>query len=208
MTLLPFLIAALVLAITPGPGMAYVVARTASGGRAEGLASCLGTALGGLVHVLASALGLSLLLAQSAIVFTWVKYLGAAYLIYLGLGLLLRQAKQPAVGALPARGSRRALIEGVVVEALNVKTALFFVAFLPQFVSLDAPVTLQLLIMGTLCVTLNTLADVVAVFAAERLLASDGANGVSGSRARWLRRGSGLTLIGLGAYLAMARRNV
>jgi threonine/homoserine/homoserine lactone efflux protein len=208
MTLLPFLIAALVLAITPGPGMAYVVARTAAGGRAEGLASCLGTALGGLVHVLASALGLSLLLAQSAIVFTWVKYLGAAYLIYLGLGLLLRQAKQPAVGALPARGSRRALIEGVVVEALNVKTALFFVAFLPQFVSLDAPVTLQLLIMGALCVALNTLADVVAVFAAERLLASDGANGVNGSRARWLRRGSGLTLIGLGAYLAMARRSV
>ena len=217
MTLLPFLIAALVLAITPGPGMAYVVARTAAGGRAEGLASCLGTALGGLVHVLASALGLSLLLAQSALVFTWVKYLGAAYLIYLGLGLLLRQAKQPAVGALPAQGSRRALIEGVVVEALNVKTALFFVAFLPQFVSLDAPVTLQLLIMGTLCVTLNTLADVVAVFAAERLLASEGANGVSGanganvvrgSRARWLRRGSGLTLIGLGAYLAMARRSV
>ena len=98
-----------------------------------------------------------------------------------------------------------------MVEALNVKTALFFVAFLPQFVSLDAPVTLQLLIMGALCVALNTLADVVAVFAAERLLASDGANGangVNGSRARWLRRGSGLTLIGLGAYLAMARRSV
>ena len=77
-TLVPFLIAALVLAITPGPGMAYVVARTAAGGRAEGLASCLGTGLGGMVHVVASALGLSLLLAQSALVFTWVKYLGAA----------------------------------------------------------------------------------------------------------------------------------
>jgi threonine/homoserine/homoserine lactone efflux protein len=138
MSLAPFLIAALVLAITPGPGMAYVVARTAAGGRAEGLASCLGTGLGGMVHVLASALGLSLLLAQSALVFTWVKYLGAAYLVYLGLVLLLRKAKPPAVGALPAQGSRRALIEGVVVEALNVKTALFFVAFLPQFVSSDA----------------------------------------------------------------------
>jgi threonine/homoserine/homoserine lactone efflux protein len=210
MTLAPFLIAALVLAITPGPGMAYVVARTAAGGRAEGLASCLGTGLGGMVHVLASALGLSLLLAQSALVFTWVKYLGAAYLVYLGLVLLLRKAKPPAVGALPAQGSRRALIEGVVVEALNVKTALFFVAFLPQFVSSDAPVTLQLLLMGTLCVTFNTLADVAAVFAAQRLLAADGAGGAggaSGTRARWLRRGSGLTLIGLGAYLAMARRN-
>lgn len=209
MSLAPFLIAALVLAITPGPGMAYVVARTAAGGRAEGLASCLGTGLGGMVHVLASALGLSLLLAQSALVFTWVKYLGAAYLVYLGL-VLLRRAKPPPVGALPAQGSRRALIEGVVVEALNVKTALFFVAFLPQFVSSDAPVTLQLLLLGTLCVTFNTLADVAAVFAAQRLLAADGtggAVGASGARARWLRRGSGLTLIGLGAYLAMARRN-
>jgi threonine/homoserine/homoserine lactone efflux protein len=184
-----------------------VVARTAAGGRAEGLASCLGTGLGGMVHVLASALGLSLLLAQSALVFTWVKYLGAAYLVYLGLVLLLRKAKPPAVGALPAQGSRRALIEGVVVEALNVKTALFFVAFLPQFVSSDAPVTLQLLLMGTLCVTFNTLADVAAVFAAQRLLTADGTGGASGARARWLRRGSGLTLIGLGAYLAMARRN-
>jgi threonine/homoserine/homoserine lactone efflux protein len=94
-----------------------------------------------------------------------------------------------------------------VVEALNVKTALFFVAFLPQFVSSDAPVTLQLLLMGTLCVTFNTLADVAAVFAAQRLLAADSAGGARGARARWLRRGSGLTLIGLGAYLAMARRN-
>ncbi|MEN9771199.1 MAG: LysE type translocator [Pseudomonadota bacterium] len=209
-TLVPFLIAALVLAITPGPGMAYVVARTAAGGRAEGLASCLGTGLGGMVHVVASALGLSLLLAQSALVFTWVKYLGAAYLVYLGLVLLLRKAKPPAGGPLPAQGSRRALIEGVVVEALNIKTALFFVAFLPQFVSSDVPVTLQLLLMGALCVTFNTLADVAAVFAAERLLASDGAGGAGGTggaRARWLRRGSGLTLIGLGAYLAMARRS-
>ena len=131
-------------------------------------------------------------------------------MVYLGLVLLLRKAKPPAGGPLPAQGSRRALIEGVVVEALNIKTALFFVAFLPQFVSSDVPVTLQLLLMGALCVTFNTLADVAAVFAAERLLASDGAGGAGGTggaRARWLRRGSGLTLIGLGAYLAMARRS-
>ena len=92
MTFIPFLLAALVLAITPGPGIAYVVARTVAGGRAEGLASCLGTGLGGLLHVMAAALGLSILVAQSAAAFTVVKYLGAAYLIYLGIRLLRREA--------------------------------------------------------------------------------------------------------------------
>lgn len=91
MTLLAFLIAAVVLAITPGPGIAYVVARTVAGGRSEGLASCFGTGLGGLIHVLAAALGLSLLVAQSAIAFNMVKYIGAGYLIYLGLRLLLQK---------------------------------------------------------------------------------------------------------------------
>ena len=88
-----FLIAATLLAITPGPGIAYVVARTVSGGLAEGLASTVGTALGGLVHVLAAALGVSLVIAQSALAFTVLKYLGAAYLIYLGLRLLLSETK-------------------------------------------------------------------------------------------------------------------
>lgn len=92
MSLLAFLFAALVLAITPGPGIAYVVARTVAGGRPEGLASCLGTALGGLVHVLAAAWGLSLLIAQSAWAFTLVKYVGAAYLVYLGVRMLVRRS--------------------------------------------------------------------------------------------------------------------
>src|SRR4051812_2669919 len=85
-----FLLAALVLAVTPGPGIAYVVARTVVGGRIEGFASCLGTGIGGMLHVLAAALGLSLLVAQSAVAFSLVKYLGAAYLVYLGIRLLLR----------------------------------------------------------------------------------------------------------------------
>src|SRR3954452_15123511 len=87
-----FFIAALVLALTPGPGIAYVVARTASGGRAEGLASCVGTGLGGMLHVGAAALGLSVLLAQSAVAFSLVKYIGAAYLLYLGIRLLFFDA--------------------------------------------------------------------------------------------------------------------
>ena len=203
MTFIPFLLAALALAITPGPGIAYVVARTVAGGRAEGLASCLGTGLGGLLHVLAAALGLSILVAQSAVAFTVVKYLGAAYLIYLGIRLLRREASGVALPAVRAMGARRALLEGVLVEALNVKTALFFLAFLPQFTSPAAPLVPQLVLLGAICVGLNTLVDVVAVFAADRLIRSDTTRA---ARARLLNRASGVTLIGLGSILALARR--
>jgi threonine/homoserine/homoserine lactone efflux protein len=203
MSLLAFLFAAIVLAITPGPGIAYVVARTVAGGRPEGLASCLGTGIGGMLHVLAAALGLSLIVAQSALAFNVVKYLGAAYLVYLGIRLLLRKEQEFTVEPVASRGVRRALFEGVAVEALNVKTALFFLAFLPQFVSPGEPVVPQLVLLGSLCVALNTLVDVVAVFAADRLLQSDTART---ARARLLTRASGVTMLGLGAYLALARR--
>ncbi|MFO1217847.1 MAG: LysE family translocator [Burkholderiaceae bacterium] len=205
MSFFAFLVAAVVLAITPGPGIAYVVARTVAGGRSEGLASCVGTGLGGLLHVLAAALGLSLLVAQSAAAFNVVKFLGAAYLIYLGIRMLCSRHPVPAVEAVAARGARRALIEGVVVEALNVKTALFFLAFLPQFASQGEPVIAQLMALGSICVALNTLVDVVAVFAAHRLLDSGAARA---ARARLLTRASGVTMLGLGAYLALARRQV
>ena len=203
MSLLAFTIAAVVLAITPGPGIAYVVARTVAGGRSEGLASCFGTGIGGLLHVLAAALGLSLIVAQSAVAFTLVKYLGAAYLIYLGVRLLLRKDQQFKIEAIPSQGVRRALFEGIVVEALNVKTALFFLAFLPQFVSPSEPLVPQLVLLGSICVALNTLADVLAVFGADRLLKSGAARA---ARARLLTRMSGVTMLGLGAYLALARR--
>lgn len=207
-TFLAFLAAAALLAVTPGPGMAYVVARTAAGGRAEGLASCLGTGLGGMVHVVAAALGLSALLAQSAAAFALVKWLGVAYLLWLGWRLLRGTTPQSAgaVATAPrvvAQGVRRALAEGVVVEALNVKTALFFVAFLPQFVDPAQALAPQLVLLGSLCVLLNTLADVVAVFAAARLMSTGGAQA---DRARWLRRASGGTMLGLGLWLALARR--
>lgn len=203
MTLIPFLIAALVLAITPGPGIAYVVARTVAGGRQEGMASCLGTGLGGLLHVLAAALGLSWALAQSALAFSLVKYVGAAYLIYLGLRMLLRKDAAGAAGPVTAQGARRAFLEGIVVEALNVKTALFFLAFLPQFASPAEPLAPQLALLGGICVALNTLVDVLAVLGAHRLLRSGAARA---SRARLLTRVSGVTLLGLGAWLATARR--
>jgi threonine/homoserine/homoserine lactone efflux protein len=203
MSLLTFFFAALILAVTPGPGIAYVIARTVAGGRSEGLASCLGTGIGGMLHVLAAAVGLSLVVAQSALAFNLVKYLGAAYLIYLGIRLLLRRDHDLAIKPVAAQGVRRALFEGVVVEALNVKTALFFLAFLPQFVAPGEPLVPQLVLLGSICVALNTLVDVVAVFAADRLLASDSARA---ARARLLTRISGATMLALGTYLALARR--
>jgi len=131
-----------------------------------------------------------------------VKYVGAAYLLYLGVRLLLAEAPT-AVETVAPNGPRRALLEGVLVEALNVKTALFFLAFLPQFlVSGSAPVP-QLVAMGSVCVLLNTLVDVGAVLGAAQLLGSGPA---VRARARILNKLSGVTLVGLGLYVAAARR--
>ncbi len=205
MSLLPFLAAAVVLAIFPGPGITYVVSRTAAGGRAEGLASCLGTAIGGLVHVLAAATGLSLLVAQSAVAFSVVKYLGAAYLVFLGIRMLLQKGDHDAgLPRVHAQGSRKALRDGIVVEALNVKTALFFLAFLPQFVSPGHSIVLQMAFLGTICVVLNTLADVAMVWSTSRLLGSHVARA---ARARLMRRASGTVMVGLGAFLALAHNS-
>ncbi len=203
MSFLAFFLAAVVLAITPGPGIAYVVASTVVGGRSEGLASCIGTGLGGLLHVLAAALGLSLLVAESALAFDLLKYLGAAYLVHLGVRLLMRKDAAFVLPGVTAQGAARALREGILVEALNVKTALFFLAFLPQFVSPAMPLAPQLVLLSSICVVLNTLADVAAVLAAQRLLASGPARA---ARARLLTRASGVTMLGLGAFLALARR--
>lgn len=203
MSLTAFLIAATVLAITPGPGIAYVVARTVAGGRAEGLASCIGTGIGGMLHVLAAAVGLSVLVAQSALAFTVVKFVGAAYLVYLGVRMLLSKQSDGADQKVVPQGARRALLEGVVVEALNVKTALFFLAFLPQFVAPAEPLVPQVVLLGSICVALNTLVDVLAVLAAQRLLASGVARA---ARARLMTRLSGVTMVGLGVILATAKR--
>lgn len=132
-------LAAAVLAITPGPGIAYVVARTVSGGRKEGLASCLGTGVGGMVHVLAAALGLSLVIAQSATAFNLVKYIGAAYLVYLGIRMLMRKDSGYALQEAASQGSRKAFLEGIVVEMLNVKTALFLWHSCPSSCHLPRP---------------------------------------------------------------------
>lgn len=201
-----FLAAAVVLAITPGPGLFYVAARTLAGGRGEGLASSLGTGLGGSVHVLAGALGVSAVVMASAELFAALKLVGAAYLVWIGVRTIA-DARRAAVtpGAAVARvGVHRAFREGVLVEALNPKTAAFFLAFIPQFVSPAAgPVALQFVVLGLVSVALNTLADVGVAFAAGRV--RDGAAARPGL-VRRLRTASGAAMVALGLGLALARR--
>jgi threonine/homoserine/homoserine lactone efflux protein len=195
-----FLAAALVLAITPGPGIFYVLARTLAGGRREGIESSLGTFFGGLFHVFAAALGISAILAASAVAFHTVKYVGAAYLVWLGIRMIrTRNAEMPTQAATPAQGS---FLQGILTEVLNPKTALFFLSFIPQFIVAGrGHVFLQFLVLGTLSVLLNTIADLVVVFMAaplERKLKT------SVKFRRRQRLASGLGMIGLGAYVAFA----
>jgi threonine/homoserine/homoserine lactone efflux protein len=200
-SLLLFLAAALVIAVTPGPGIFYVAARTLSGGRAEGLASILGTALGGMVHVIAGAAGVSALVMASAEAFTLLKLAGAAYLLWLGISTWRGAADLPEAGPAPQLGSRKALRDGVAVEALNPKTAAFFLAFLPQFVDPSGSVAAQFVLLGLISVCLNSLADLVVLYLALGLRVT--------ARPRLMRRmrqGSGAVLCALGLSLAVAQR--
>lgn len=198
--------AALLLAVTPGPGIFYVAARTLAGGRAEGLASSFGTGLGGTVHVLAGGIGVSAIVLASAEMFTALKLLGAAYLVWIGFRTIQSARRDINIGAneAPAIGPRRAFREGVVVEALNPKTAAFFLAFIPQFVDPAAgQVALQFVMLGFVSVVLNTLADIVVAFAASGI--RDGA-AARPALIRRLREGSGAAMIALGIGLALAKR--
>ena len=160
-----FLTAALVLAITPGPGIFYVLARSVAGGRREGILSSLGTFLGGLVHTAAAAIGLSAILAASALAYNVVRYAGAAYLVYLGVMMIINR-NQDAPDTASSTGSNP-VAQGLMTEVLNPKTALFFLSFIPQFVDAGhGHVVGQFLVLGVISVGLNTGADIfVAVFA-------------------------------------------
>lgn len=197
-----FLTAALVLAITPGPGIFYVLGRSLHGGRREGVLSAAGTCLGGLVHVVAAALGLSAILAASAIAFETVRYAGAAYLIYLGFRMI-QSRNQGAAESGEAGATRGTFVQGVMTEVLNPKTALFFLSFIPQFVSLPhGHVAAQFLMLGAISVTLNTCADLVVVYFAGPLGSTLKRNARFRSRQR---AASGAAMIGLGVYVAAAR---
>jgi threonine/homoserine/homoserine lactone efflux protein len=197
-----FVLAALALLITPGPAVLYIVARSIDQGRRAGLVSMLGVHAGTLVHIAAAAAGLSALLAASAIAFSTVKYLGAAYLVYLGLRRLLAPAPAPDAAAPPVRRLRRAFLDGVVVNVLNPKTALFFLAFLPQFVDVGrGQVGVQILVLGGIFVALGLVTD-----GSYALTAGTAAGWLRGhprflASERWV---SGGMYIGLGVAAALA----
>ncbi|RMF02225.1 MAG: LysE family translocator [Chloroflexi bacterium] len=196
-----FFVAAVVLALTPGPGIFYVLARSIKGGRREGVLSTAGTTVGGLFHVMAAALGVSAILTTSAVAFGVVKYAGAAYLIYLGLRTLLHQPATPKAMADPIIVRKTgAFKEGVVTEALNPKTALFFLAFIPQFINPAGFVFAQFLLLGCISVLLNSSADIAVAFIAGPL-------GYKMMRNKKLqqgqRYGSGLSFVALGTYVAI-----
>jgi len=207
-TLALFVAAALVLLIVPGPSVLYIVARSIEGGRKAGLVSVLGVQTGALVHIASAALGLSAILASSAVAFSIVKWLGAAYLVWLGLRRIFgRDEAEYDIAVEPARLSR-VFSQGVIVNTLNPKTALFFLAFLPQFVDpARAAAWAQILLLGATFVILA--------------LCSDGLYALlSGTAGGWLRRRmkgvtfrrgqrfvSGGILIGLGALAAASGKD-
>lgn len=201
--------AALMLAIMPGPGIFYVAARTLSGGRAEGMASSCGAGLGGVAHIVGGSLGVSALLLASAELFTALKLAGACYLVWLGVRTFLSARRDAGTAldgsaATPSVGAWRSFREGVLVEALNPKTAAFFLAFIPQFVEpANGHVALQFMALGFVSVALNTLADIVVVFMASGIRQGAAARP---SLIRRLREGSGAAMIALGIGLALARR--
>jgi threonine/homoserine/homoserine lactone efflux protein len=175
-TLALFMLASLALAVVPGPAVLYIVAQSVDQGRFAGLVSAFGIGVGGLVHVVAATIGLSSLLASSATAFTVVKYAGAAYLILLGIRrLMMRERVEEEAVRLP-RSRRRLFVDGVVVNVLNPKTALFFLAFLPQFVEPGEGIaSLQILALGLIFVAIALCSDSLWALAA-------------GTLGSWLRR--------------------
>lgn len=201
-----FISAALVLLAIPGPAVLYIITQSVEQGRKAGLVSDLGIHTATLVHVLAAALGLSALLASSALAFSIVKYAGAAYLIWLGLKKVLTRPVPAALDAPPkARRYGRMFRDGFIVNLLNPKTALFFLAFLPQFVDVSrGHVASQVLFLGMVFVLLGLLSDACYAMAAS-------------AAGRWLRRSraylhferyvGGAMLIALGITAALAGNN-
>ena len=199
-----FLTAAVLLAIAPGPGMLYVLARSLAGGKGEGVLSAFGTFLGGMVHVFAAALGVSIVLAKSAVAFATVKYVGAAYLCFLGVRMILDAWKEEKgnTDEIPQdlKPARNPLWQGVATEVLNPKTALFFLSFIPQFVNRGSGHGfLQFVTLGTISVVMNTTADLIVIALAgplgERIRSS-------ATFRRRQRTVTGAIMIGLGTYLA------
>jgi threonine/homoserine/homoserine lactone efflux protein len=197
-----FIVATLILVFMPGPNTLYIIARSIQQGRKAGIVSCLGVQLGTLFHIAAAAFGLSALLLSSALAFNVVKYAGAAYLIYLGVKTLLTKEKNEGGPEIHSVSLRRVFYQGAVVNLLNPKTALFFFAFLPQFIdAARGRVAMQIILLGAILICLGALSDSIYALAA-------------GGIGNWLRGNlkflraqryfAGSVYIGLGAVTALS----
>jgi len=199
-----FVVASVALLLTPGPAVLYIVARSVKQGRAAGLVSVLGIHLGTAVHIAAAAVGLSALIVSSAFAFAIVKYLGAAYLIWIGIRTFMAKDPPPEAPAAPAEPLRRVFRDGFVVNLFNPKTAIFFLAFLPQFLDpARGALQAQILVLGLTFMGLGVMSDAMYALAA-------GAAGdfVRRNRRllRWQRWFAGGSFVGLGVTAAFATR--
>jgi threonine/homoserine/homoserine lactone efflux protein len=200
-----FFLTTLLFACMPGPAMLYTAAQTLARGRKGGLMAALGIHVGGYVHVAASAAGLTVLFHAIPTLYMIVKLAGAAYLVWLGITLWRsRSSGDQEMPLFERKSARRAFAESIAVEALNPKTALFFLAFLPQFIDLSGglPVWAQFLLLGTIVNLTFSTADIVCAFLAGTIV-----NRLkrSGRATRYVQRAGGAALIGIGAHLALQR---
>ena len=196
-----FVAAAAALIVTPGPAVLFIVARSAHQGARAGLVSAMGIAAGGLVHVAGAVLGISALLASSALAFSAVRWLGAGYLVWLGVKTFRGNGDEEAVAPPPPASPSRLLAQGFLVNLLNPKTALFFLAFLPQFVNPargEAP--LQMLVLGTIFIGLAVVSDCAYAILAGAIV---GRLGRSGRTRRRSRLFTGSVYLALGAMTAL-----
>ncbi|MEL6648902.1 MAG: LysE family translocator [Pseudomonadota bacterium] len=201
--LIAFFMATLIFGYMPGPALLYTAARTLAGGRRDGWQAAFGLHVGGYLHVFAAAFGLAILFEAVPVLYMVLKLLGAVYLIWLGVRLLMLQSDEPQ-DLSQGKPARRAFWQSAAVEMLNPKTALFYLAFLPQFTDPAAafPIWLQFLILGTVVNIVFSSADVLCVLLADRV-----AGWMRGpdKAARWMQRVGGGVLIGLGVKLAFGR---
>jgi len=202
-TLLLFLFAASVLLITPGPAVIYIVARSVSQGTPAGFVAAIGMHIGTLVHIAAAAYGVSQLLMTSSLAFNIVKYLGAAYLIYLGLKSLLSKNVKSAEGGPEHKRMLTILKESAIVNILNPKTALFFFAFLPQFVNTagEVPISTQIIVLGLIFVVIGVFSDGLYALFAGTL--GDRLNRAGKRYGKYI---TGTVFTGLGLVMAFARK--
>ena len=195
-----FLLASFVLAVTPGPGVLYIVTRSLVQGRRSGLVSVAGVALGNLGNAFAASVGLAALFAVSSLAFSVIKYAGALYLVFLGVQMLRSSPVENSATTPTAASLTRVFRDGFVVALLNPKTALFFAAFLPQFLTLSMPPMFQSMTLGSLFVAIAAATD-----SAYALAAGAVAPVLRGSLARGIgRRLGGSVFIGLGVFTALA----